>query len=201
MVRYRNDSRARFTHGLSPADVPGFLHAWRAREVPAGRAITLARRDAGALLTALDGDAATRDAVVRLLGEAFASVGDIDALRPLASAVARIAEVPPGGDRAAHRRLLTLLLPSLDAAARWDLSERWRALGPAPDPGAADTLDLLSACGRAITRADLDVLLAGLRADLVARRRRHVGRRSRAPCDAPVSVADARRARGRGAAR
>ncbi|MFO0650398.1 MAG: HEAT repeat domain-containing protein [Polyangiales bacterium] len=155
-----NDLARWFTHGLSPADVPRFLHAWRAGEVPAGRAIALARRDVGALLTALDGDAATRDAAVRLLGEAFASAGDVDALRPLASVAGRIAEVPPEGDRAAHRRLLTLLLPSLDGAARWDLSDRWRALGPAPDPRAAETLDLLRACGRAITRADLDALLA-----------------------------------------
>ncbi|MFO0610135.1 MAG: HEAT repeat domain-containing protein [Polyangiales bacterium] len=155
-----NDLARWLAHGLPAADVPRLLAGWRAGDVPTNRAFALARRDVNALLTSLDGDTATRDAAVRLLGEAFASTGDVDALRPLAAAVGRITAVPREGDRAAHRRLLTLLLPALDASARWALADRWRALPPAPDASAADTLDLLRACGRAVTRNDLDALLA-----------------------------------------
>lgn len=155
-----NDLARWLTHGLSPAEVPSMLAAWRAGDVSPGQAVALARRDVSALLSALDGAATTRDDAVRLLADAFAGERDLDALRPLAAAAERIAEVPPGGDRSAHRRLLTLLVPSLDDAARWRLSDRWRALPAAPDLDAADTLDLLRACGRAITRADLEALLA-----------------------------------------
>jgi HEAT repeat protein len=149
------------TDGLPRSEVGRFAAAYRARELPVARALPLARRDAATLLGALDGASVTdRDAVVALLADAFASVTDRDALRPLATWAHHVADVPPGADRSAHRRLLRALLPALDDVARWELAERWRALPAEPDRDAADTLALLRACGRIVTRADVDALLA-----------------------------------------
>jgi HEAT repeat protein len=161
-VRTPTDDLDRWiTRGIPHAAVARFAAACRARELPSDRALPLARRDAAVLLGALDDAAvAVRDDIVTLLADAFASVSDRDALRPLASHLARLTAVPPGADRSAHRRLLRAMVPALDDASRWELATRWRSLDPAPDADAADTLDLLRACGGIVTRADLDVLLA-----------------------------------------
>jgi HEAT repeat protein len=149
------------TRGIPHTDVARVAAAWRARELPSDRALPLVRRDTAVLLGALDdAPVSLRDDIVTLLAEAFASVSDRDALRPLTPSVGRVAAVPPGADRSAHRRLLRAMLPALDDAARWELAARWRSLDPAPDADAADSLDLLRACGAIVTRADLDVLLA-----------------------------------------
>jgi len=156
-----NDLARWLTDGLPRSEVARFAAAYRAHELPVARALPLARRDATTLLGALDAAAAAvRDDVVTLLADAFTPVTDRDALRPLATWAPHVAEVPPGADRSAHRRLLRALLPALDDAARWELSERWRSLPAEPDPDAADTLALLRACGRIVTRADVDALLA-----------------------------------------